>query len=112
MDFSERASLLRSTARRTSALAVPSGRRRSSRRNPESLRNTSRSRMIAVCRSVRRLGPSFSSKTNAISCSQSKETTLGRPRDSQLAVAERGMRRCSKTAALPVSQTISRIRWS
>jgi hypothetical protein len=66
----------RSTARKTLALAVPSGRRRSSRRNPESLSNTTRSRMMAVCRSVRRFSFSFSSNTDAMSWCQSSETTL------------------------------------
>ena len=67
---------------------------------------------MAVCRSVRRLSFSFSSNTDAMSWFQSRETTLRRPRESQLAVVERGMRRCRKIAGLRVRQTISRIRWS
>ena len=49
---------------------------------------------MAVCRSARRFSLSFSSSTDAMSCCQSSETTLRRPRESQLAVVERGMRRC------------------
>jgi hypothetical protein len=55
---------------------------------------------MAVCRSARRFSLLFSSSTAAMSCCQSSETTLRRPRASQLAVVERGMRRCSKIRGL------------
>jgi phage head maturation protease len=48
---------------------------------------------MAVCGSVRHFSFSFSSKTDAMSWCQSSETTLRHPRESQLAVVERGMRR-------------------
>jgi len=43
---------------------------------------------------VRRFSFSFSSNTDAMSQCQSRETILRCPRESQLAVVERGMRRC------------------
>jgi hypothetical protein len=50
--------------------------------------------LTAVCRSVRRFSFAFSSNTDAMSRCQSSETTLRHPRESQLAVVERGMWRC------------------
>ena len=72
----ERTSLQRSTARRILALAAPTRSRGSSRRNPESLRSTTRSQMMAVCRSAQRFSLSYSSSTHAMSWFQSRETTL------------------------------------